>query len=297
MIRGSSALPLSRDASSRFLPWLIAFMVWLAAMAMAVVMILSAAGQQWRSGLAGNLTVQIIPVAEANAAATDARVRRAIELLRASPGIASAASVPDAQVAALLEPWLGKDALSADMNLPVPRLIDVRLIAGGTIDSDALGARLAAEIPGAMLDDHGLWLDRLVTLARALEAIAFAVVGLIGLAAIATVVFATRTGLAIHHEVVELLHLIGAQDGYVARQFQGRAFWLGLEGGLIGTVLAAVTLVLLGYLAGRIEASLLPPLALSVPQWAALGAIAPGAALISMLTARLTVQRAIRRMA
>lgn len=297
MIRGSSALPLSRDASSRFLPWLIGFMVWLAAMAMAVVMILSAAGQQWRTGLAGTLTVQIIPAAGADAAATDARVGRAIKLLRATPGIASAASVPDAQIAALLEPWLGKDALSAEMNLPVPRLIDVRLIAGGTIDSDALGARLAAEIPGAKLDDHGLWLDRLVALAKALEAIAFAVVGLIGLAAIATVVFATRTGLAIHHEMVELLHLIGAQDSYVARQFQGRAFWLGLEGGLIGTVLASVTLVLLGYLAGRIEASLLPPLALSVQQWAALAAIAPAAALISMLTARLTVQRAVRRMA
>ncbi|MEE8333489.1 MAG: cell division protein [Alphaproteobacteria bacterium] len=297
MISTSPALPLSRDASSRFLPWLIGFMVWLAAMALALVMILSAAGQQWRTGLAGTLTVQIIPVAGADSAATDALARRAIKLLRATPGIASAASVPDVQVAALLEPWLGKDALSADMNLPVPRLIDVRLIAGGAIDSDALGAQLAAEIPGATLDDHGLWLERLVALARALEAIAFAVVGLIGLAAIATVVFATRTGLAIHHEVVELLHLIGAQDGYVARQFQGRAFWLGLEGGLIGTVLAAVTLVLLGYLAGRIEASLLPPLALSVQQWAVLAAIAPAAALISMLTARLTVQRAVGRMA
>ncbi len=296
MIGASAALPLSRDASSRFLPWLIAFMVWLAAMALAVVMILSAAGQQWRTGLAGTLTVQIVPAPEADAAAQDARVGRAIELLRATPGVASAAPVPDSRIAALLEPWLGKDALSADLNLPVPRLIDVRLADDSTIDADALGARLAAEIPGAALDDHGLWLDRLVALANAVEAIAFAVVGLIGLAAIATVVFATRTGLAIHHDVVELLHLIGAQDGFVARQFQGRAFWLGLEGGLIGTVLAAVTLVSLGYLADRIEASLLPPLALSAWQWAALAGIAPGAALISMLTARLTVHRAVGRM-
>jgi len=228
MIRVSPALPLSRDASSRFLPWLIAFMVWLAAMALALVMILVAAGQQGHSGLAGTLTVQIIPAPGANAAALDARVDRAVKLLRATPGVAAAAPVPDSRIAALLEPWLGKDALSADMNLPVPRLIDVRLDAGSAVDSAALGARLAAEIPGTALDDHGLWLDRLVALADALEAIAFAVVGLIGLAAIATVIFATRTGLAIHHEVVELLHLIGARNGYVARQFQGRAFWLGL---------------------------------------------------------------------
>jgi len=296
MIRPSPALPLSRDASSRFLPWLIAFMVWLAAMALAVVMILSAAGEQWRAGLAGTLTVQIAPAAEGGAAALDARVAQAVKLLRATPGVASAAPISVDRVAALLEPWLGKDALSADIDLPVPRLIDVRLAEGAAIDSAALKSRLAAEIPGAALDDHGLWLDRLVALASALEAIAFAVVGLIGLAAVATVVFATRTGLAIHYDVVELLHLIGAQDGYVARQFQGRAFWLGLVGGLIGTLLAAVTIALLGYLAGRIEASLLPPLALSAWQWAALAGIAPGAALISMLTARLTVYRAVGRM-
>lgn len=296
MIRPSPALPLSRDASSRFLPWLIAFMVWLAAMALAMVMILSAAGGHWRAGLAGTLTVQIVPSADGGRAALDARVARAVALLRATPGVASAAPISDDRVAALLEPWLGKDALSADIDLPVPRLIDVRLAEGTAIDSAALGSRLAAEVPGASLDDHGLWLDRLVALASALEAIAFAVVGLIGLAAVATVVFATRTGLAIHNDVVELLHLMGAQDGYVARQFQGRAFWLGLVGGLIGTLLAAVTLALLGYLAGRIEASLLPPLALSPFQWAALAAIAPGAALISMMTARLTVYRAVGRM-
>jgi len=296
MIGASPALALSRDASGRFLPWLISFMVWLAAMALAVVMILSAAGQQWRAGLVGTLTVQIVPAPDADAKTQKTRVERAVELLRATPGVVSAAPVADARVAALLEPWLGKNALSADMNLPVPRLIDVRLAEGGAIDSGALGAQLAAEVPGAELDDHGLWLDRLVALASALEAIAFAVVGLIGLAAVATVVFATRTGLAIHHDVVELLHLIGAQDGYVARQFQGRAFWLGLVGGLIGIALAAATLVLLGYLAGRIEASLLPPLTLTAWQWAALAGIAPGAALISMLTARITVYRAVGRM-
>jgi len=296
MSRAAPALPLSRDASSRFLPWLIAFMVWLAAMAFAVLMILSAAGQQWRAGLEGTLTVQVLPPPQGDAAEIRTRVERAIALLRATPGVASAEPVPDSRVAALLEPWLGKGALSAEMNLPVPRLIDVRLAQGAAIDGGALRARLAAEIPGAELDDHGVWLDRLVALARALEVIAFAVVGLIGLAAVATVVFATRTGLAIHHDVVELLHLIGAQDSYVAGQFQGRAFWLGLRGGLAGTALAAVTLVFLGYLAERIEASLLPPLALSAWQWAALAGIAPGAALISMLTARVTVQRAVGRM-
>lgn len=295
MIRSVSDLPLARDASSRFLPWLIAFMVYLAALALAATMVLSGASENWRRGLEGTLTVQVLPVAGGgDAAALSARVEDALRLLRETPGVAVAEPVPPEQAAALLEPWLGKGGLA--MNLPLPRLIDVRLAQGANVDSAALGARLAAAVPGAQLDDHGLWLDRLIALAGAIEAVAVAVMVLIGVAAIATVVFATRTGLAIHHDVIELLHMIGARDGYLAGQFQMHAMWLGLKGGLIGLVLAVATLIVLGYLGQRVEAMLLPPLTLVAPQWAALAGLAALAALISMVTARITVMRALARM-
>ena len=140
------------------------------------------------------------------------------------------------------------------------------------------------------------WLDRLLDLAGAIEAIAFAVLGLIGLAAVATVVFATRTGLAIHHDVIELLHLIGARDNYVARHFQLHALWIGLKGGIGGVVLAVATLLTLGTLAAKLEAGLLPPLALSPWQWTALAGVAVITAVISLITARVTVLRTIGRM-
>ena len=296
MIAKSQILPLARDASSRFLPWLIAFMVWLAALALAAVMLLSAAGQQWRAGLTGSLTVQVVPTDANSAEAMDERVKVAIELLTATPGIAEAKEVPAQRVAELLEPWLGRGALSGALGLPVPRLIDVTLGPGGRLDTPALAEKLAAAVPGAALDDHGRWLDRLIALATAIEAIAYAVLTLIGIAAVATVVFATRTGLAIHHDVIELLHLMGAHDGYVARQFQLNALWLGLKGGIAGVLLAVATLVVLGSLAARVEAGLLPPVAMSPAQWAALGAVAAAAAAISLITARITVLRTVGRM-
>jgi cell division transport system permease protein len=289
-------LPLSRDASSRFLPWLIAFMVWLAAMALAVVMALSGLTQDWRQGLSGTLTVQITPMQGEDDRLLNRRVDSALGLLRRTPGIASADEIPKSRVIDLLEPWLGRDAVSGALNLPLPRLIDVHLAPGAKIDSGALGAGLAAAVPGATLDDHGLWLDRLITLAGAVEGIAYAVLSLIAFVAVATVVYATRAGLAIHREAIELMHIIGARDGYIARQFQGQTFWLALSGGICGLALAALTIAGLGYLAARLEAGLLPPIFLNPLQWAALASVALAGAAISMATARLTVMRALRQM-
>ena len=175
------------------------------------------------------------------------------------------------------------------------------LAAKGTIRNKEVFARahfqrLAEADPLTTIDDHGLWLDPLISLAAAIEIIALAVTVLIAMSAIAAVVFTTRTGLAIHHDVIELLHLMGARDDYVARQFQVHHFWLGLKGGIAGIALTVVTLIVLGTLTERIEATLLPRLTLSVLQWVVLLMMAGGAALISMITARITVMRALRRM-
>lgn len=296
MFGRTQILPLSRDAASRFLPWLIAFMVWLAAMAMAAVMSLSAMSGDWRQGLTGTLTVQIVPKGDETAAVMDARVAAALDLLRRTPGIASAEPIPHGRVLELLEPWLGRDAMAGTIGLPLPRLIDGQLTPGASVDTGALGAALSAAVPGAALDDHGLWLERLIALANAVEGIAFAVLALIAVAAVATIIFATRAGLAIHHQVIELLHLIGARDGYISAQFQWQAFWLSIKGGTAGLALAATTLAALGYLMGQIEAGLLPPLSLTLWQWVSLSAVAICATIISVLTARLTVISAIGRM-
>ena len=296
MFGRTQILPLSRDAASRFLPWLIAFMVWLAAMAMAAVMALSAMSGDWQQGLTGTLTVQIVPRGDETAEVMDARVAAALELLRRTPGIASADPIPHSRVLELLEPWLGRDAMAGTIGLPLPRLIDGQLAPGAAVDTGALGAALSAAVPGAALDDHGLWLERLIALANAVEGIAFAVLALIAVAAVATIVFATRAGLAIHQQVIELLHLIGARDGYISAQFQWQAFWLSVKGGIAGLALAAATLAALGYLMGRIESGLLPPLSLSAWQWVSLSAVAICATAISVLTARLTVISAIGRM-
>lgn len=295
MLAHRSDLPLDRDALSRFLPWLIAFMVYLACLALAGMLILGAMAERWDAGASGTLTVQIIPSESPAAAPKEVRrIEAALDILRTTPGIAGAEVIGEGRIMALLEPWLGSIGGSGD--LPLPRLIDVELKAGAEVDTAALSKRLLKAVPGTTVEDHGVWLDKLVRLLRTVEILASLVLLLIGSATVGTVVFTTRTGLAIHQEAIEVLHLIGAQDSYVAKQFATRALILGLRGGIIGLVLAVPTLMGIGVLAARMEAGLLPDFTLTPAHWAAMVCLPLAVALIAMLTARLTVMKTLAEM-
>ncbi len=137
MLAHRSDLPLDRDALSRFLPWLIAFMVYLACLALAGMLILGAMAERWDAGVSGTLTVQIIPSESPAAAPKEARrIEAALKILRTTPGIAGAEVIGEGRIMALLEPWLGSIGGSGD--LPLPRLIDVELKAGAEVDTAAL---------------------------------------------------------------------------------------------------------------------------------------------------------------
>ncbi len=206
----------------------------------------------------------------------------------------SAQALPRAAVEALLQPWLGRDALEAD--LPLPGLIDVTLADNAALSVDALSARLQSAVPGARIDDPKPWLDRLVQLGRLLQSLGGGIVLLVGLALAAMVIFATRAGLAARRDTIELLHLIGAEDGYIAKQFQRHVARQAVQGGVAGVVLAITILLAIQLLAGGVGAGLLPGLALAWWHWLALLALPLAALLLAIFTARLTVLGALRAM-
>ena len=293
MLRRRSDLPLERDESSRFIPWIIALMVYLAALALAGALMAESAIGRWSQGLSGSLTVQIMPSQDPDAKAQQARVEAALALLRATPGIVAAEPLSDARVMQLLEPWLGPGGAR---DLPLPALIDVRLATGAAIDLGALAARLAEAVPGTILDDHQRWLNELIMLGRSVELVAVVVLALIAAAAAAATVFGTRMALAVHRHVIDVMHLIGAQDVYVARQFQAHALGIGLRGGLTGLLFAATTLLAVEGLVRSDGTDFLPSLALQPWQWGTLALLPVATALIAMVTARVTVLRTLARM-
>ena len=223
-----------------------------------------------------------------------AAIDRVIELLLDTKAVRSAQVLEPDEIAALLEPWLGAGAAYGD--LPLPALISVGIDPAAAPDYQDLARRLAEAVPGTVLDDHQAWLGQLRDLARAIELVAALIVILVGASAIAMVIFATRMGLAIHGRVIELLHLIGAQDAYVAREFETHALKLALRGGAFGLLLAIATVTLIARLFERLDSVLLPELTLLPIEWAALAILPLAIALVAMLTARVTVLRNLGRM-
>ena len=285
-----SDLPLDRDSAGLFLPAIIGFMVFLAGLAFAGSMAVDNLLAHWQGAIEAAFTVQLPPVdGESAVAATDRR-NLALASLAGVPGIESANLLTDADKARLLAPWLGADA--ARLDLPLPDLIAVTLAPGKSIDLAALALRLQSVSPGASIDDHGRWRDAMAGVTRAAKLALLVLLLLIGLAASLTVVFVARAGLAAHARIIEILHLIGARDGYIAGQFQRHAMIRGLLGGAFGAAgAAAVFLVAEHWLPGlRADALALRPL-----QWAGLGLLPLLAALLAMATARYTVLRALRR--
>lgn len=290
-------LPVAEDGTGHFLTIMVAVMVFLAALAMAGTFSVHRVVDRWNHDVSGTLTVQVMPAEgglEESKIRTDADVAKVIDVLRVEPGVIRAEALSEDRLKALMEPWLGSPDMV--MDLPLPRLIDVTLNDRLPVDLDGLADRLKQMVPGVTLDDHRLWLAKLVDLAEGLATLAWVVLGLVTGATSVAVVQVTRSSLATHRPVIEVLHLIGAHDDYIARQFALRALVLGLMGGMVGLMLALPAIVGIGYLARNIEGGFVPEVSLSALHWLCVVALPGMAGGVAMLTTRLTVLRALSRM-
>jgi len=299
MLFRRSDVPLDGDASGRFLPWLVAVMVYLAALALICALSMSRAIGHWEQGLRGTLTIQIPRAAQGDgrgdgAGVTSDALDRVVQVLIATPGVSEAKVLEPEEIEQLLEPWLG--AAAGLVDLPVPALISVSFDADAAPDFERLRSEIAEAAPDAVVDTHQAWLNKVRDLARSVQWVAALVVFLIGGCAVAIVAFATRMGLSVHAPVIQLLHMIGARDSYVASQFQAHALTFALRGGIVGLLVAVGTVFLIGRAVKGGEAIILPELALQPLDWSALALLPLLIALVAMVTARVTVLRTLGRM-
>ncbi|MGC2413221.1 MAG: hypothetical protein WA459_11070 [Stellaceae bacterium] len=278
-------LPLGRDQSARFLPWIIALLVYVAGMGGVGLLVLDHTLRAAEQTLATTATLQI------PADASDARLATVLALLRQTPGIQSVHLLEPAETARLLEPWLGP-AVPLD-ELPVPRLIDLRIDPNGGADIAALRLQLASVAPNSRLDDHLPWPRGMHAAARRIEGILAASITVALLLIAVSAVFAVRTTLMADRSVAQLLHLLGAADAVIARLFATRSLRLGLLGGVIGAVAALFTILALRG-AGSMVQLPAPGDLRGADDWrvfAILGGVVPAAGLIAMASAWVAVRR------
>jgi cell division transport system permease protein len=230
--------------AGRALVAVVAIMTFLAALATGGVVLMLAAASEWQSEVARELTIQVRPGGTRD---IDAEVRKAADIARAVPGIAEVRPYTREESARLLEPWLGT-GLALD-ELPVPRLIVLKVARGATPDLDALRANLAERVSGASLDDHRGWIERMRAMAKTAIVGGVGVLTLVLAATVLSVAFATRGAMATNRPVVEVLHFVGARDSFIAWQFQRHFLALGLQGGAIGGGVALMLFAFAGMIA------------------------------------------------
>ncbi|MCU0815018.1 MAG: cell division protein FtsX [Cypionkella sp.] len=206
-------------------------MAFLAVFALALSMASGRLADRWSTALAGTATIRI----SAPSTQMEAQVAAVLALLQTTPGIASARAIDAAEQQALLEPWFGPD-LPVD-TLPLPRLVELTETAEG-YDSEGLRQRLAAEAPGAVLDDHTRWREPLAKAAARLRLLGLLSLVLIAGATGAMITLAANAALAANLPVIRVLRLVGAKDGYIVRAFVRRFTLRALGGAGLGTLLA-----------------------------------------------------------
>jgi cell division transport system permease protein len=297
---GFDELGLRRAGADRILPYLVAAMAFLAALALAGWSGAASLARHWQEGAGAVLTVQVPDPGGDAAQRGGTRVARVLTLLRGTPGIAEARELTQGELDQLLRPWLGTGA--DRLAVPLPAVIAVRLADPG-VDVAPVAARLEASVPGTLTESHGVWLHRLTVLARSLQACAGLALLVVGSVAAAVIAVATRAGLAARREAIEIVHGLGATDGYIAARFAARATLLAACGGIAGAVLALpVLLTLAGMTApftglhapAQTPAGILAGLPVTV--WLALPVLPFIAAFIGFATAHGTVRRWLRRL-
>lgn len=286
-----------RDSiSGRALVAVVAIMTFLASLTIGAVLLVHRSAAEWRSEVAREATIQVRP---ASGRDLEADVARAVALARGIPGVAAVRAMSREESAQLLAPFLG-GGLTLD-ELPVPRMIVVTIESGKAADLDQLRRVLAADVPSASLDDHRGWIGRMRAMADSAVAAGIAILVLMLIATMLSVSFATRGAMATNRPVIEVLHFVGARNGFIAGHFQRHFLVLGLQGGVAGGGVAILLFALAelfgrwfgGTAAGAQAAALFGTFSIGGAGYGAVLAVVVLIALVTAFTSRHTVNRTL----
>lgn len=277
------------------MPWVIAIMVAMTAIAAAAGLALHNTAEAAAAELAGGVTVQIV---EASPEARAAQAKAAVAAIGARPDVVSVRLVPQDEIDVLIEPWLGSGvAQSSEGAVPVPALIDVRLSGSATAQRvDEIQRALRPVAPAARVDAQSSWLKPVFSAISSLQWLAVALVVLLAIALAAAALLAARTALGTNWETIEIVHLLGGTDSQIARVFQRSIGIDAAGGGVVGLVLATVVILFLGRRFAGLGAGLVDGGALGPLDWLLLASIPVAAVALATVTARLTVLHNLRKM-
>lgn len=293
MLNRHAELPLNKDKANLFLEIIMAITVFLFAVALSGYFLVNTVANKWNRNIEGSLTVQIMPSEQVlTEDEENLRINKVITFFENQPDVNKVVLVSEQQLQQLLSPWLGANTDISD--LPLPKLLDVYL-KNKEFNYEKVSAELQDVAPYASIDDHRIWLNRLLQLAASVQSLAVSVLLMVLVVCVLSIFYATCTSLGIHKDIIEILHIMGAQDSYIAKQYARRGLFIGFGAGFVGLILAVLAFKFVAYVAADMDQGLIGDLSLSATNWLVLFCLPPLTAIVSMLTAYYAVNRSLRK--
>lgn len=227
-------IPFERESANRYVPWVAAFIMYIALLSTFMAILLFAILDYWNPDATHKLTLEI-PFSQKSSyfkgrqdSFTEEKIAKIINVLSESKGVVQVSLLSEKEMHKLLEPWFGKDFDAYDVPLPI--LMDVKVDgAKSGFQTEAVLSRIRKIAPEAQFIDSRSWR---AVVDRFSFKIQFFIAGLVVLilgVSTWTITFATRTNLLMQRDVIELLTLLGATDEYIAQRFQKGTMAMAIE--------------------------------------------------------------------
>lgn len=289
----ASDIPFARDDANRLLPVMIACLTGFAALMLAVAMCLTHALSDQSRAVIGGIQVEV-PRAKA---VDDVLMKSVEETVKQAAGVEEVVILTNPQMEKLLKPWMGEDFTLTD--LPVPVILDVktRVEKGkSAVDLVALRGALTKLDSGIRVEDRGPWVGQMNRAMGLLQGLVILVALLLILCVLGMIMLVARTNLKLHFKTVSLLHMFGATDDYILRQFQWNNAWLAARGAVVGVLFAGLVFAASVILSMRWESPVVPQISVTVAHLAMFFLLPVFTALIALVATRLTVQSMLENM-
>lgn len=273
---------------------IMAIMVYLATLATAVQTSLAHVTSAWGNDLQGRMTVEIPAPNGEDAKSQSNRIKQVMDTLKSMPELEKVEKLPDDDIARLLKPWISDSSVLK--SLPLPTLIDVQALEGTSIEAETLHKKLSVISSDLKVDNHADWLKQLLLIVRSLSVVAGLMVLLTGTTLAIAIALICRAAMALQHETIELLHIMGATDMDIVKQFQIHTRRLSLPAAAAGFLLALLTIIVLSGMFGHFLGHA-PSVNISWFMFGSVVAIVPLAAIaVAVITARISILSLLRRM-
>ncbi len=286
------------DDTSAFMYVLTSIYMYLFIVVLAIVMAINAMADSWKKDIMGSVTVQIIPVEDENkhidTEKTQEQQNKVLQYVENLSAVASVKALDAQTVEKLMTPWLGNKVNIS--SLPIPVLLDVKLKPNSELNYDEVTRGLRQVSENASIDNHRLWLNRLLKFASSLKNIAMTVLFMvIGICAF-SIYYSTRTSLGININTIEILHIIGAKDNYIARQYAKNFVKIGFFAGIIGLMAAIPSIILVAKYGVSTGSGLIKGAQLSTLAWSLIMTTPLLSALYAAAVSYLTVKKSLEKM-